>query len=118
MAQSRSSRAGLQFPVGRIARYLRKGSYATRIGGDAPVYLAAIMEYLTTEILLLAGNAALDNKRKRITPRYVKLAVRSDEELNELLGDVTIAAGGVLPNIHQHLLPKMLVWNSVKHAFV
>ena len=107
MAQSRSSRAGLQFPVGRIARYLRKNSYATRIGDGAPVYLAAIMEYLTAEILVLAGNAALDNKRKRITPRYVNLAVRSDDELNELLGDVTIAAGGVLPIIHQHLLPKM-----------
>ena len=105
-AQSRSSRAGLQFPVGRVARYLRKGQYAARIGGGAPVYLAAIMEYLSAEILELAGNAARDNKRTRITPRHVQLAVRNDEELNKLLGGVTIASGGVLPNIHAVLLPK------------
>jgi histone H2A len=105
-AQSRSSRAGLQFPVGRVARYLRKGRYAARVGGGAPVYLAAVMEYLSAEILELAGNAARDNKRTRITPRHVQLAVRNDEELNKLLGGVTIAAGGVLPNIHAVLLPK------------
>jgi histone H2A len=104
--QSRSSRAGLQFPVGRVARYLRKGRYAARVGGGAPVYLAAVMEYLSAEILELAGNAARDNKRTRITPRHVQLAVRNDEELNKLLGGVTIASGGVLPNIHAVLLPK------------
>ena len=104
--QSRSSRAGLQFPVGRVSRYLRKGRYAGRVGGGAPVYLAAVMEYLTAEILELAGNAARDNKRARIIPRHVQLAIRNDEELNKLLGGVTIAAGGVLPNIHAVLLPK------------
>ena len=105
-AVSRSSRAGLQFPVGRVARFLRKGRYAARVGGGAPVYLAAILEYLSAEILELAGNAARDNKRTRISPRHVQLAVRNDEELNKLLGGVTIAQGGVLPNIHAVLLPK------------
>ena len=105
-SQSRSSRAGLQFPVGRVSRYLRRGRYAARVGGGAPVYLAAVMEYLSAEILELAGNAARDNKRTRITPRHVQLAVRNDEELNKLLGGVTIASGGVLPNIHNVLLPK------------
>jgi len=104
--QSRSSRAGLQFPVGRISRFLRKGRYAARVGGGAPVYLSAVLEYLAAEILELAGNAARDNKRTRITPRHIQLAVRNDEELNKLLGGVTIASGGVLPNIHAVLLPK------------
>jgi histone H2A len=103
---SRSARAGLQFPVGRVSRFLRKGRYAARVGGGAPVYLAAVLEYLSAEILELAGNAARDNKRTRITPRHVQLAVRNDEELNQLLGGVTIAQGGVLPNIHAVLLPK------------
>ena len=104
---SRSSKAGLQFPVGRIHRYL-KGS-APRIGAGAPVYLAAVLEYLCAEILELAGNAARDNKKSRIIPRHVQLAIRNDEELNKLLGGVAIAAGGVggvLPNIHTVLLPK------------
>ena len=105
-SSSRSARAGLQFPVGRVARYMRKGRYAARLGGGAPVYLAAVMEYLAAEILELAGNAARDNKRSRIIPRHLQLAVRNDEELNKLLGGVTIAAGGVLPNIHAVLLPK------------
>ncbi|KAK1328811.1 hypothetical protein QTO34_010980 [Cnephaeus nilssonii] len=63
-AKTRSSRAGLQFPVGRVHRLLRKGNYAER------------------------------------------LAIRNDEELNKLLGKVTIAQGGVLPNIQAVLLPK------------
>uniref|UniRef100_A0A452SZ16 Histone H2A n=1 Tax=Ursus maritimus TaxID=29073 RepID=A0A452SZ16_URSMA len=67
-AKSRSSRAGLQFPI-----------------------------------LELAGNAARDNKKTRIIPRHLQLAIRNDEELNKLLGRVTIAQGGVLPNIQAAL---------------
>uniref|UniRef100_A0A7S0DT92 Histone H2A n=1 Tax=Amorphochlora amoebiformis TaxID=1561963 RepID=A0A7S0DT92_9EUKA len=109
---TRSARAGLQFPVGRISRFLRKGRFAARVGGGAPVYLAAVLEYLTAEILELAGNAARDNKRSRIIPRHVQLAIRNDEELNKLLGGVTIASGGVLPNIHAVLLPKKKATSS------
>ena len=58
------------------------------------------------EILELAGNAARDNKKSRIVPRHITLAVRNDEELNKFLGGVTVASGGVLPNIHSVLLPK------------
>jgi len=170
-ATSRSSKAGLQFPVGRIARFLKAGKYAERVGAGAPVYLAAVLEYLAAEViprlhlirflinfpisvdlgfrisirlispisairfsfrkiesamgifffnsfliehfwylifqvLELAGNAARDNKKTRIVPRHIQLAVRNDEELSKLLGDVTIANGGVMPNIHNLLLPK------------
>ena len=105
-AVSRSARAGLQFPVGRIARQLRAGRFAQRIGAGAPVYLAAVLEYLAAEVLELAGNAARDNKKTRIIPRHLQLAIRNDEELNKLLSGVTIAQGGVLPNIQAVLLPK------------
>ena len=105
-SKTRSFRAGLQFPVGRVHRYLRRGNFAERIGAGAPVYLAAVLEYLSAEILELAGNAARDNKKSRIIPRHLQLAVRNDEELNKLLSGVTIASGGVLPNIQAVLLPK------------
>lgn len=139
-SQSRSAKAGLQFPVGRIHRLLRKGNYAQRVGAGAPgesfflyfislvhhllrlqrvdsnlqlstpslpppVYLAAVLEYLAAEILELAGNAARDNKKSRIIPRHLQLAIRNDEELNKLLGGVTISQGGVLPFIQSELLP-------------
>lgn len=57
-------------------------------------------------MLELAGNAARDNKKTRINPRHVQLAVRNDDELGKLLQGVTIASGGVLPNINPVLLPK------------
>lgn len=82
------------------------GNYAERIGAGGPVYLAAVLEYLTAEILELAGNACRDNKRTRIIPRHVLLAVKNDEELSRLLSNVTISSGGVLPNINELLLPK------------
>ncbi|ELT87491.1 hypothetical protein CAPTEDRAFT_198869 [Capitella teleta] len=116
-AKSRSSRAGLQFPVGRIHRHLRKGNYAERVGAGAPVYLAAVMEYLAAEVLELAGNAARDNKKTRIIPRHLQLAIRNDEELNKLLSGVTIAQGGVLPNIQAVLLPKK-TGKSHQHLFI
>ena len=105
-ATSRSAKAGLQFPVGRIHRYLKLGCYASRIGTGAPVYLAAVLEYMAAEVVELAGNAARDNMKTRIIPRHITLAVRNDEELNKFLGGVTFTQGGVLLNIHSVLLPK------------
>ncbi|CAI2180584.1 4105_t:CDS:2 [Funneliformis geosporum] len=92
--------------VGRIHRYLRNGNYVRRVGSEAPIYLAAVLEYLTAEILDVAGKAAHDKKKSKIFPRHIQLAIRNDKELNKLLGKATIAQGGVLPNIHQNLLPK------------
>ncbi|XP_039446021.1 histone H2A-beta, sperm-like [Culex pipiens pallens] len=104
--RSRSDRSGLQFPVSRVHRYLKKGNYANIIGSGASVYLAAVLEYLAAEVLELGGNAARDNKRTRIIPRHLQLAIRNDEELNKLMAGVTLSQGGVLPNIHAVLLPQ------------
>ncbi|XP_067008900.2 core histone macro-H2A.1 [Anabrus simplex] len=105
-AMSKSQRANVTFPVGRMHRYLKIGTHRLRIGVGSPVYMAAVIEYLTAEVLELAGNAARDNRKGRITPRHILLAVANDEELHLLLKNVTIASGGVLPKIHPELLAK------------
>ena len=74
-SKSRSSRAGLQFPVGRVHRILRKGNYAERVGAGAPVYLAAVLEYLSAAVLDLTENAT----HSRIIPRNLQLAIQHDE---------------------------------------
>lgn len=97
--RTKSSRADLIFPVGRITRYLRRGSYAKHIGATASVYLAGVLEYLVAEVIELSGNAAKADKKSRIRPRDINLAVLQDEELSKLLQSVTISNGGVLPKL-------------------
>lgn len=101
---TKSSKAGLIFPVARMARYMKHLHVADRIGAGAPVYISAVIEYLTAEILELAGNVAKDSKKSRIIPRNIQLAIRNDDEFAKLFSNVTIASGGVLPHINDALI--------------
>ena len=103
-SKTKSAKAGLTFPVGRIGRFLKKGRFAKRVGAGAPVYMAAVLEYVVAELLELSGNAAKDNKKTRINPRHIQLAIKNDEELNKFVGHATITQGGVMPNVHSALL--------------
>lgn len=85
---------------------MKAGRYSDRIGGGAPVYMAASLQYITSEIIELAGNEAQIAKRQRILPRHIMLAIRNDHELNKLLGaSATFAQTGVVPNIPKEILP-------------
>lgn len=105
---SRSQKANLVFPVGRIHRYMRErtSAAAPRVGGAAPVFFAGLLEYLVAEVLELSGNVANDNKKSRIIPRHIFLAVKNDAELNKLFSDKIIANGGVMPDIAYALKPR------------
>jgi len=103
--EQRSHRAGITFNVTRVEKVMMIESNAPRKSAGAAVYLAAVCEYITAEILELAGNAARDWKKVRITPRAIKLAIVNDEELKALFSD-TVIPGGIASNIHQSLLPE------------
>lgn len=103
---TQSAKAGLTFSVARTGRCARDMRLAKRTGAGAPVYMTAVLEYIAAEILELSGNASKDNHKQRITQRHLMLAVREDEELNQLYKEGHIAGGGVIPNIHDVLKPK------------
>ncbi|KHN70726.1 Histone H2AX [Toxocara canis] len=103
---SKSARAGLQFPVTKFHRLMKEAHRAKRVTQSAAVYLSAVVEYLSAEILELSGNACRDNKRKRLVPRHILLAVKNDEELDRMCSKVTIRQGGVLPFVHPVLFAK------------
>lgn len=97
-----SKRAGLQFPVSFCHNELKKRS-GLRVGKGGSVYLAAVLEYTCAEVLELAGNASRDDHKRRIIPRHILLAVRSDEELTRLFKG-TIPFAGVVPGFQPSLV--------------
>lgn len=102
---ARSRRAGIVFPVTRIENIMLELSTLERKSGTAAVYMAAAVEYVIAEILELAGNAARDAKKVRITPRHLKLAILNDGELTKLFKGV-VMSGGVRSNINPALVPE------------
>ena len=104
-----SKKTGLVFPVARILNKLKRGKYSNRVRKGAGIYMASVLEYLSAEVLELAGNEAKDIRKKTIKPHHIQLAVRRDGELEKVFKDVIIPEGGVLAHIHNFLLPKQKV---------
>ncbi|KAL7025304.1 hypothetical protein ACKWTF_013443 [Chironomus riparius] len=110
---TRSQRASLTFSVGLVYRMMKEGNYMSRISSGAPIYLTAVLEYLTAEILKLAGNAARDSKEALISPRHLKIAIRNDHELNRLLTGITISQASSLSYIEHNYVAKTIFLNNV-----
>ncbi|XP_045644908.1 LOW QUALITY PROTEIN: histone H2A-Bbd type 2/3-like [Ursus americanus] len=89
--RSRTARAELSFSVSHVERLLREGRYAQRLGSSAPVFLAAIIQYLTAKVLELAGNEAQNSGGTRITPALVDMAVHNHALLSGFFGTTTIS---------------------------
>lgn len=103
---AKSALAGLQFPVSRIARMIKAYLNGPRVSVSAPIYLAAVMELITAEVLDHAGNMAKDARRQRITPRDIFLGVTQDTDLDLLFKNLVILNGGTHMYIQPALLPK------------
>lgn len=97
--QTKSTKAGLLLPVERIRQHLMKGNYANHVQTKSAVFMAAVLEYLTAEVLEIAQFETMKAKKQRITPRHLMLAVRRDADMNELLKNVTITEAGVMPTV-------------------
>ena len=102
---SRSHQVGLVFPVARLHQYLQQATPFRNVSEGAAVYLAAALEYLCAEMLIITNECARCHHKARITPRHIQLAIQRDEDVRDLLMEVVIPVGGVLPLLHVALLP-------------
>lgn len=94
-SKSRSARAGVIFPVGRIHRHLKEGRFAERISSDAPVFMAAVLQQVVEEVFKEAQTRKDNKATKRLVPNNILTAIRRDKELNEIFKDIVIREGGV-----------------------
>eukprot|EP00403_Amphidinium_massartii_P032012 CAMPEP_0178437800 /NCGR_PEP_ID=MMETSP0689_2-20121128/35208_1 /TAXON_ID=160604 /ORGANISM="Amphidinium massartii, Strain CS-259" /LENGTH=226 /DNA_ID=CAMNT_0020060071 /DNA_START=86 /DNA_END=766 /DNA_ORIENTATION=+ len=99
VVKGKSGRAGLEFPVARIHRYLKKYLPINGIvGAHSAVFVTAVLEYLVAEILEVCSNLP-GKKFSRITPRHLMMGIKTDTELNTVV-KATIAGGGTVPQVH------------------
>ena|SRR3990167_1552807 len=103
---STSHKAGLHISVGRLARLMKTGRYTPRVSMLAPLYTAAIIEYLMSEVLELAHQYNKEHKKTRVTPRSIFVSVKDDPELEGLLRNCIILEAGAKEHIDEFLLKK------------
>ena len=102
--KSNSQKAGLQFSVSRCKQFLKK--YNKKIGSTAPVYLAAVLEYITAELLELSGNVARDNRRSTMKIRDLYIAIQADYDLNDMMHrlNMGITGGGNVVHVNDAVI--------------
>ncbi|KAG6426863.1 hypothetical protein SASPL_111098 [Salvia splendens] len=105
-SKSKAKRSVLHFSISRVSRFLKKRNYSERVASRVPIFLAAVLQCMAAEVLEISGKEAKNEGKSRIKPRHIELAIRNDEDLSKLLGDVTIPGSGKKIHFHEALLPK------------
>ncbi|KAL3070157.1 hypothetical protein niasHS_016866 [Heterodera schachtii] len=98
-AKPRSFHAGLKFPVGRVHRKMKKGPYAKRLANGVPVYMTAVLEHITGELLKIIGEITQAEGMKRLSAFHIRTAARENDELRKLFSGVSLAEVCVLPDL-------------------
>ena len=101
---TKSKKADLEFPVSRIGTNLRRGHYFGRYSDATPVFLSAVLEFLTGEVLDLAGIQAKNEGRKRIVPTNIFSGIQQDAGLVDLFSNIVISEGGCVQHVHEAML--------------
>ena len=101
-----AEKAHIVMPPARFMKMMRRDRLQQRIGKQAAVFMAGVMDYITSEILECSGDMADSAGKKRVNPRFLKLAISNDDELLKLTAGSIIAEGGVKPHIEEALLPQ------------
>ena len=102
--QRLEKRLGLVWGVGRTASALRKGRFSDRFGKGAAIFMAGVLQYLTSEILEMAGDNAAEKKKTLIQPKNIMHAIRNDEELHKLFAHIQVSDGGNKQHIEDFLM--------------
>ena len=94
-----SAKSGTKFSAGRIATYCKNGRYAERIGAGSPIFMSGVLEYLVFEILELAAAEAKRDKKQRINPNHIQLAIKNDDELARFFGNGEFCSTQYVPKV-------------------
>ena len=104
-AISASTRADLLFSIPKVAKLMRRDRLAATVGRRPAVVMAAVMEYIASEVLELAGNVCQEAHKKQLRPRHIMLAVANDEELSKVISGAIFHESGVAPHVEPSLFP-------------
>ncbi len=99
--QRKSEKAGLIFPVSRVHKKLKEADFAVpRSSRYAAVFLAAVLEYMITEVLDLSIRSAALKKKTRISPTDIRVSIKNDAALDKLFKDAIIPGSATTPHVN------------------
>lgn len=116
-AHSRTMKAEIIFPPSIMEKFLRRfGHSKSYLTENAPVFLAAVIEYIAVEILNVSSLQAQESSKSRITVRHMELGIRNDPDFSRLFERLNLKflGSGFTPGIHKELLVKKKIKKKSK----